>query len=119
MRLQPQRDSPLPLASRLAFKGGNALRFFWNNRRADDSNVIRDALNQALQLVERRFSIKAQRQRVDRNITPRKSSFNNAVRSHAAENYDTQIRAQSTEFIPFDHAWSEVLALVSRLDLPD
>ena len=37
----------------------------------------------------------------------------------AAIGYDAQIRPFTTQFIPLDEAWSEVLGFVSRLEIPD
>lgn len=54
-----------------------------------------------------------------RGIEPRKSSFDEEVRRLALEGYDVQMRAQATEFIPFDGAWAEVVSLVGRLGIPD
>jgi hypothetical protein len=54
-----------------------------------------------------------------RGIQPTKSSYNDVVRKLAMENYEVEIRAQATTFIPFDEAWAEVLSLVSRLGIPD
>ncbi len=54
-----------------------------------------------------------------RGIEPHKSSYNHEVRKLALENYEVEIRAQATAFIPFDEAWKEVLSLVSRLNIPD
>jgi len=55
-----------------------------------------------------------------RNIQPRKSSFDESVRSRAAASYDIQIRAEAPNaFIPFEEAWPEVLSVVSRLAIPD
>src|SRR5262249_36151553 len=54
-----------------------------------------------------------------RSISPRKSAFSDEVRSRAAAGYDAEITAQTSEFIPFDEAWEEVLRLVNRLAIPD
>lgn len=54
-----------------------------------------------------------------RGIDPRKSSFDERARGLALENYDVEINAQATTFIPFDEAWAEVLSLVDRLGIPD
>ena len=54
-----------------------------------------------------------------RDIEPRKSSYDEFVKQQAMINYEEQIRSQATEFIPFEAAWSEVLALISRLSIPD
>jgi predicted nucleotidyltransferase component of viral defense system len=54
-----------------------------------------------------------------RGIEPRKSSYNDEVRNFALVNYEVEIRAQATAFIPFDEAWAEVISLVSRLTIPD
>lgn len=54
-----------------------------------------------------------------RDIQPRKSSFDESVRSRAGASYDTQIRSEAPNaFIPFDEAWAEVLGLVSQLTIP-
>jgi predicted nucleotidyltransferase component of viral defense system len=54
-----------------------------------------------------------------RAISPRKSAFNDEVRTRAVAGYDTEIGSQTSEFIPFDEAWEEVLRLVNRLAIPD
>ncbi len=55
-----------------------------------------------------------------RAIDPRKSSFDESVRSRAAAIYETQIREEAPKaFINFDEAWAEVLRLVDKLDIPD
>jgi predicted nucleotidyltransferase component of viral defense system len=54
-----------------------------------------------------------------RNIEPRKSSYNESVRQQAMVNYDEEIKAQATVFIPFEEAWAEVLQVVSRLSIPE
>jgi predicted nucleotidyltransferase component of viral defense system len=54
-----------------------------------------------------------------REIVATKSSFNAAVREHAAVNYDQEIAPFTTAFIPFDEAWDDVIRLVSRLGIPD
>ena len=53
-----------------------------------------------------------------REIVATKSAFNGEVRERALVSYEAEIRPFTTEFIPFDEAWHDVLALVSRLDLP-
>jgi predicted nucleotidyltransferase component of viral defense system len=54
-----------------------------------------------------------------RGIEPRRSSYDESVKQRAIVNYQVEIRAQVTEFIPFEEAWSEVLSLVSRLSIPE
>ena len=54
-----------------------------------------------------------------RNITPQKRSFDESVRRQATINYEEEIRAQTTEFLPFDEAWAEVLNVVSQLSIPE
>jgi len=54
-----------------------------------------------------------------RDIEPRKSAYDEQVRALAFENYDVEIRAQATAFIPFAEAWAGMLSLVSRLGIPD
>lgn len=53
-----------------------------------------------------------------RDISPRKSSYGEPVRQKAMVNYDEEIKAQATEFIPFDEAWEVVLLMVSQLSIP-
>ena len=68
------------LASSIVFKGGNALRFIYGNRRStidldftarrafpDDGERIRARLNEALRFALSRFRVKARCQRVKRN----------------------------------------------------
>lgn len=55
---------------------------------------------------------------VIRDISPRKSSYNNEVRELARHNYEAEIKVPSALFISFDEAWEEVLQLVNRLDIP-
>ena len=50
---------------------------------------------------------------------PAKPAFNASVRERALVGYEEQIRPFTTDFIPFDEAWEEVLAFVARLSLPD
>nr|WP_254053769.1 hypothetical protein [Singulisphaera sp. GP187] len=54
-----------------------------------------------------------------REIVATKGAFNDDVRGRASLSYDAEVREFTTEFIPFDDAWAEVLALVSRLTIPD
>lgn len=54
-----------------------------------------------------------------REIIASKGAFNTAARELAAHSYDAQIRPFTTDFIPFEEAWDEVLNLVSKLDIPD
>lgn len=54
-----------------------------------------------------------------RDIQPRKSSFDNAVRDHAIVDYEAQIGPNTPDFITFNEAWSKVLDLVSKLEIPD
>jgi predicted nucleotidyltransferase component of viral defense system len=54
-----------------------------------------------------------------RQIVATKGAFNEAVRERAAASYDAEVRDFTTEFIPFDEAWGEVLDLVLRLSIPD
>jgi len=54
-----------------------------------------------------------------RGITASKAAFDGSVLAHAAIGYDAQIRPFTTQFIPLDEAWSEVLGFVSRLEIPD
>jgi predicted nucleotidyltransferase component of viral defense system len=54
-----------------------------------------------------------------RDIVAAKPAFNASVRERALVGYEEQIRPFTTEFIPFDEAWEEVLALVARLSIPD
>ena len=53
-----------------------------------------------------------------RGIIATKSAFDASVRSRASASYEAEIEPFTTEFIPFDDAWKEVLILVSRLDIP-
>jgi predicted nucleotidyltransferase component of viral defense system len=69
------------LSKAIVFKGGNALRFFFNSPRStldldfsinvdnfiDNVTFVREKLNTALQRIEYRFGIKAKCQRVKRN----------------------------------------------------
>jgi predicted nucleotidyltransferase component of viral defense system len=59
------------------------------------------------------------RKSVARDITPRKSSYNDSVRERASVNYDEEIKAQATVFIPFEEAWAEVIDVVRQLSIPD
>lgn len=59
------------------------------------------------------------RKSVARGITPRKSSYDDSVRERASVNYEQEIKAQATVFIPFDEAWNEVLGVVRQLSIPD
>jgi predicted nucleotidyltransferase component of viral defense system len=56
-----------------------------------------------------------------RDITPSRRSFNDEIRSYAAQDYD-ELEALFGEsnpgFISFDDAWQEVVSLVSSLDIP-
>ena len=54
-----------------------------------------------------------------REIVATKSAFDESVRQRAAVTYEDEIRPFTTEFIPFDEAWEEVLRLVARLSIPD
>lgn len=54
-----------------------------------------------------------------RGIVATRGAFNDAVRDKAAAAYEGEIRPFTTEFIPFGVAWDEVLALVSRLSIPE
>jgi predicted nucleotidyltransferase component of viral defense system len=56
---------------------------------------------------------------VARAIVATKSAFDEKVREKASATYDAQIRDFTTEFIPFDDAWAELLAFVWRLSIPD
>jgi predicted nucleotidyltransferase component of viral defense system len=51
--------------------------------------------------------------------SPRKSSFDDEVKKRAEAVYDEEIRHQTSEFIPFDEAWADVLQLVRLLPLPE
>jgi predicted nucleotidyltransferase component of viral defense system len=53
-----------------------------------------------------------------RDIHPRKDSFDDTVRSHAATGYDVLIGRNAPDFIPFETAWVEVLELVAKLEIP-
>lgn len=50
---------------------------------------------------------------------PRKSSFDEDVKSKAKLQYEQQLGPQTREFIPFEDAWADVLELVSLLSIPD
>lgn len=50
---------------------------------------------------------------------PRKGSFDAEVRRRAEAGYQDEIRPQTSEFIPFDEAWTEVIELVGRLSIPE
>ena len=54
-----------------------------------------------------------------RGIVPQKCSYDDAVKRHATVNYESELKAQAAEFIPFDEAWSEVLDVVAILLIPD
>jgi predicted nucleotidyltransferase component of viral defense system len=55
-----------------------------------------------------------------RDIEVRKSSFDDVIRKMAFVDYDARILEQAPHnFIPFDEAWQEVVALVQSLDIPD
>lgn len=54
-----------------------------------------------------------------REIVARKGGFDARTRDLAATGYDAEIRPNAPEFIPFEGAWSAVLDLVSRLEIPD
>jgi predicted nucleotidyltransferase component of viral defense system len=53
-----------------------------------------------------------------RQISPRKSSYNDEVRDRARYNYESEIDVPSELFIPFDGAWEEVIRFVNRLTIP-
>ena len=59
------------------------------------------------------------RKSVGRIAPPRKSSFDDEVRSRAEAVYREEISRQTPEFIPFEEAWADVLQLVGRLSLPE
>jgi predicted nucleotidyltransferase component of viral defense system len=53
-----------------------------------------------------------------RGIVATRGAFNDAVREKAAIGYDDEVRPFTTQFIPFDEAWAEVLRFVAGLGLP-
>lgn len=54
-----------------------------------------------------------------REIVATKSAFNDGVKDQALASYEDEIRGFTTDFIPFEEAWGEVLAFVSRLGIPE
>jgi len=55
-----------------------------------------------------------------REIDARKSSFDDVIRDMAAVDYERRIREQAPhDFIPFEKAWQDVMALVQSLEIPD
>lgn len=54
-----------------------------------------------------------------REIVATKGAFNESVRDQALTSYDDEIRGFTTQFIPFEEAWNEVLGLVARLMIPE
>ncbi len=54
-----------------------------------------------------------------REIVATKGAFDEEVREKAETTYEAEIRDFTTEFIPFDEAWAEVLAFVARLTIPE
>ncbi|WP_020465468.1 nucleotidyl transferase AbiEii/AbiGii toxin family protein [Singulisphaera acidiphila] len=54
-----------------------------------------------------------------RGIVATKAAFNDDVKDRAAASYEAEVREFTTEFIPFQEAWAEVLTLVSHLTIPD
>ena len=53
-----------------------------------------------------------------REIVATKVAFNDEVKVKAEATYNDEVEPFTTEFIPFDEAWAEVLALVVRLTIP-
>lgn len=53
-----------------------------------------------------------------RGIISTKRAFDEAVRERAVASYESEVHGFTTEFIPFDEAWGEVLVLISRLGIP-
>lgn len=54
-----------------------------------------------------------------RNIQAAKNQFNESVRERAIIGYENEIIPFTSEPIPFDDAWTDVLIFVSRLNIPD
>lgn len=54
-----------------------------------------------------------------RRIEPKRSSFDEEVRTKAQEQYYEVERTTGTFFIPFDEAWTDVLRLVGELPIPE
>ena len=53
-----------------------------------------------------------------RQVVAIKSAFNDSVSERALVGYEEVVLRSTTKIIPFDEAWEEVLALVSRLSIP-
>jgi predicted nucleotidyltransferase component of viral defense system len=62
------------------------------------------------------FLVRKSEGRID---PPRKSAFNDEIRRRAEVEYDRQIIVQTSEYIHFEEAWTEVLELVHKLSIPE
>ncbi|MCG3131025.1 MAG: hypothetical protein FLDDKLPJ_01800 [Phycisphaerae bacterium] len=54
-----------------------------------------------------------------RGIDARRGAFDDDIRRRASNEYETLFDAGDPDFIPFDAAWGDVLALVGGLSIPD
>jgi predicted nucleotidyltransferase component of viral defense system len=89
-----------------------------NRSRPQDVYDVARAVRRGIDLDLAKISEFLIRKAVIREIHPRKSLFNDTVKSLAQTGYDTLLPGDASEFLTFDEAWSCVLDLVRRLDIP-
>ena len=91
----------------------------FRHRKQDVHDIARMLRDHEREIDERKIGDYFLRKCQVRGINPTKASFDNEIRDLAAVDYHTLFDAQDPNFIPFDAAWNEVLALVHRLGIPD
>lgn len=91
-----------------------------NRRRKQDVYDIATMLRAYSTVVNpARISDYLLRKTLARSIDPRKSQFDEEIRSRAAFEYESLFDDQIPDFIPFDEAWAMVLSLVQKLTIPE
>jgi len=89
------------------------------HRRQDVFDIARMLRDHGREIDERKIGDYFRRKCAARDIHPAKSMFDDDIRSRASVEYDGLFDQLRDDFIPFDEAWCEVLALVHRLDIPE